>query len=97
MTIVPINYIEVTPSVCGGKPRIAGRRITVQNVVVLYRIHGWSVEQITEELELTPSEIHAALSYYHDHQEEIDQSIRDADALAKAVGKPVERLRQKRK
>ena len=28
------QHIEATPGVCGGKPRIAGHRITVQNVAI---------------------------------------------------------------
>ena len=31
-TIKP--HIEITPGVCGGKPRIAGHRIRVQDIVV---------------------------------------------------------------
>jgi hypothetical protein len=28
------RHIEITPGVAGGKPRIAGHRITVQNIVI---------------------------------------------------------------
>ncbi len=28
------QHIEITPGIVGGKPRIAGRRITVQNIVI---------------------------------------------------------------
>jgi uncharacterized protein (DUF433 family) len=28
------NHIEITPGVCGGKPRVAGHRIRVQDIAV---------------------------------------------------------------
>jgi hypothetical protein len=39
---------------------------------------GWSIDEICAEYELTLAEVHAALAYYFDHQEEIDRRI-DAD------------------
>lgn len=95
MAILPIEHIEQSPDICGGKPHIAGRRITINNIVVLHSIQDWSVDEIAEELELTPGQIYAALSYYHDHKEEIDRAIREADEEADRVGKSVEDLRRK--
>lgn len=41
-----------------------------------YLAHGWSVEEICRQhLYLKPAEAHAAMGYYFDHQEEIDQEI----------------------
>jgi hypothetical protein len=41
-----------------------------------YIAYGWSVEEICRQhLYLTPAEAHAAMGYYFDHQEEIDQEI----------------------
>ncbi|WP_333364954.1 DUF433 domain-containing protein [Microcoleus sp. herbarium14] len=35
MSIAVIKeHIEITPGICGGKPRIAGHRIRVQDIVV---------------------------------------------------------------
>ena len=43
-----------------------------------YLAHGWSVEEICRRRPvLTPSEAHAAMLYYWDHQAEIDSEIRD--------------------
>jgi uncharacterized protein (DUF433 family) len=85
MVIHRIEHIESTPGVCGGKPCIAGRRVTVQNIAILHTWQGWSAERIAAELGLTLAEVYAALSYYHDHREEIDRSIRDAEALAEEM------------
>ncbi len=34
------SHIEITPGISGGKPRIAGHRITVQNIVQARKLHG---------------------------------------------------------
>ncbi|MFL5804562.1 MAG: DUF433 domain-containing protein [Roseiflexaceae bacterium] len=69
-------HIVRTPGVLGGKPRIAGHRIAVQHVVVWHDRMGMSVDDIANEYGLSPADIHAALAYYHDHQDEINTAIR---------------------
>jgi uncharacterized protein (DUF433 family) len=46
MTPTIINHIEITPRVCGGKPRIAGHRIKVQDVVIWHERMGMSPDEI---------------------------------------------------
>jgi uncharacterized protein (DUF433 family) len=70
------RHIEITPGVAGRKPRIAGHRITVQNIAIWHERVGLSADEIASEYDLTLSEVYAALAYYHDHRAEIDQSIR---------------------
>lgn len=43
------GHIEITPDVCGGKPRIVGHRITVQNIVVWHERMGLSADEIATE------------------------------------------------
>jgi len=51
-------------------------RIRVAQIVMDYLAYGWSVEEICRQhLYLTLAEAHAAMGYYFDHQEEIDQEI----------------------
>lgn len=69
-------YILKTPGTAGGRPRINGHRIRVQDVAIWHEWHGWSPDQIASELELTLSEVHAALAYYYDHIAEIRRDIR---------------------
>jgi uncharacterized protein (DUF433 family) len=74
---VTIGYPHVakTPGVCGGKARIEGTRIRVNNVVFLHR-EGASDDKIREAYpDLTPAQIHAALAYYYDNPEEIDAEL----------------------
>jgi hypothetical protein len=51
-------------------------RIRVAQIVMDYLAYGWSVEEICRQhIYLAPAEAHAAMGYYFDHQEEIDQEI----------------------
>jgi uncharacterized protein (DUF433 family) len=79
------SYIEITPGVCGGKPRIAGRRITVQNIALWNERMGMSADEIATDYDLSLAEVHAALAYYFDHREEIEKSIREGQAFAEEM------------
>jgi uncharacterized protein (DUF433 family) len=70
------EHIEITPDVCGGRPRIAGHRITVQNIVVWHERMGLNADEIATEYGLTLGDVYAALAYYYDHRTAIDDSIR---------------------
>ncbi|NCS50625.1 MAG: DUF433 domain-containing protein [Microcystis aeruginosa BK11-02] len=41
-SLVLTQHIEVTPDVCGGKPRIAGHRIKVRDIVIWHERMGMS-------------------------------------------------------
>lgn len=79
------EHIEVTPGIVGGKPRIAGRRISVQNIVVWHERMGRSADEISTEYDLTLADVYAALAYYFDHRAQIDESIREGEAFAEAL------------
>jgi len=45
-------------------------------IVMDYQGRGWSAEEIVRQYPyLSLAEVHAALAYYHDHCEEINQEI----------------------
>jgi uncharacterized protein (DUF433 family) len=70
------SHIEITPGTCGGKPRIAGHRIRVQDVVVWHDRMGLSADEIVSRYpQLSLADVYAALTYYHDHREEIDSQM----------------------
>ena len=75
------QHIEITPGVCGGKARIAGHRIRVQDIVIDYEHWGMSPEKIVNELPITLADVHAALAYYYDNMEEIRNQIREGEKL----------------
>lgn len=80
---VIMPHIEVTPGVLGGKPRIAGRRISVQQIAILHERMGQSADTIAAELDLELADIYAALAYYYDHREAIDaRFVADAELAA---------------
>ena len=79
------HRIVRTPDICGGKPRIAGHRITVQNIAIWHDRLGWSADEIASEYDLELADIYAALAYYFAHREEIDQSIREGKAFVEEM------------
>jgi len=63
------------PDISGGEPLIRGTRISVRHIVERVQA-GQSVDDILAALpHLTAAQVYSALSYYHDHQAEIDQLI----------------------
>src|SRR5262245_23113092 len=77
--------IGISPGVAGGKPRIAGHRITVQNIAIRHKRLGQSTDEIAAEYDLTLADVYAALAYSFDHRAEIDQAIAEGEAFAEAL------------
>jgi uncharacterized protein (DUF433 family) len=76
MEYVDKQHITRTPGVCGGRACIAGHRIRVQDIVVWHEMRGYSAAQIVELFPgITRAEVHAALAYYFDHVEEIQNDF----------------------
>lgn len=72
------EHIEITPGTCGGKPRIAGHRIKVQDIVIWHEKMGMSPDEIVSSYStINLSDVYAALAYYHDHLEEIRQHLKE--------------------
>lgn len=80
-------HIETTPSIAGGKPRITGHRITVQDIVIWHERRGLTADEIATEYGLSLAEVYAALAYYYDHREVIDQAIRADDEFVSELRK----------
>jgi len=68
-------HIERRPGVCGGAPIVRGTRIAVRHVAVLYNEGASVAEVLATYSHLQPSWVHDAISYYLDHQKEIDREI----------------------
>jgi uncharacterized protein (DUF433 family) len=80
------NHIESTPGVCGGKPRIAGHRIRVQDIVVWHEQLGLSPDEIVSQFpQITLSDVYAALAYYYDHCEEIRRQMAEDEDRVTAM------------
>jgi uncharacterized protein (DUF433 family) len=76
------EHIVKTPETCWGKPRIAGTRIKVEQVVIWHEQMGMSPAEIVSRWpHLTLADISAALAYYHDHRAEIDADLAEGERL----------------
>jgi uncharacterized protein (DUF433 family) len=61
-------------------------RVRVAQIVMDYLVHGWSAEEMCRQHPyLRPAEAHAALTYYYDHRQEIDEEIAKETAEAEAA------------
>lgn len=68
------------PGVHGGRPIIAETGVTVQRIVVWYKL-GLMPEEIAERLgHLTLAQVYAALAYYHANREAVESEIAAEDA-----------------
>ena len=81
-----------------GVARIAGTRQKVAHLILDHQCSGMTMEQIqADHPSLTLAQIHAAFTYYCEHQAEMDAWIeedsRRADKLCKEASDPVFRAR----
>jgi uncharacterized protein (DUF433 family) len=79
------QHIEFTPDVAGGKPRIRGRRVTVQTIAIWHERLGKAADEIAAEYDLTLADVYAALAFYFDHRDEIDRRMVEDNALVQAL------------
>lgn len=96
------THIELRPNRSGQlRAYIEGTRVRVQDIYGYAILQGYPPEQIAQELpHLTLGQVYAALSYYHDHRDEILQELREADEVVGELRKQAgpspleERLKQ---
>lgn len=84
MEAVLDRHIEIMPNVRGGRPRIAGTRITVADISIMHLRLGQSLEEIAGKYDLALADVHAAMAYYYDHRSEVDADIESDEAFAEA-------------
>src|SRR6266700_5453566 len=101
MKTAPIEYIEVDDR---GVAKLIGHRIKVEHLVGLKQANGWTIEELHEQFpHVSMAKIHAAFSYYYDHQAEIDaqmeRGLREYERLrAAAADSPMtQKLREVKK
>ena len=72
-------HITKIPGVCGGKATIDGRRVRVMDIVFLHQ-DGYSPEEILGEYDfLGFAQVHAAMAYYYDGNQQEIESAFEAD------------------
>ncbi len=75
------QHIDITPGVCGGRPRVANTRITVADVATMRLKLDLSLEEIAGTFDLPIAAVYAAMSYYFDHRAEIDRRSAEDDTF----------------
>ena len=82
MEPITAKHVETVPGRCGGKPCVAGTRIRVWDVYVWHDLQGQSPEEIVHNYpQLSLADVHAALAYFWEHQDEIRRQMKGAEAL----------------
>ena len=101
----PADRVRIvsTPGICGGRPRIDGHRIQVEDIAIWHERMGMSPDEIVWEYpSITLAEVHAALAYYYENRERIDADIeaakRHAEEMRAKAGpsRLQEKLRQRK-
>ena len=78
--------IVKTPGVCGGRAHVAGHRVRVLDVVAYHEHQGMTPDEVVTHFpSLTLADVHAALSYYFDHIDEIREEMRSERVFAEQV------------
>lgn len=78
-----------TEGIVGGRPRIDGTRISVAHIVAYYQVllDDMIIQQLLNAFpHLTETQVWAALEYYRDHREEIDEVLRENREVYRAHG-----------
>ena len=92
------KHIVQTPGFYEGRPCIDTFKISVHDIAVWTR-QGQTPEELTRAFGLTLAQVYAALTYYYDHQEQIDREIQEHDVFIAAqadadTSSVAERMRQ---
>ncbi len=73
-----------------GVPWIEGANTKVVELVEEVKAHGWSPEELTyQHPHLTLGQVHSALAYFWDHQEEIEADLGRREALVEEIRREV--------
>lgn len=69
------SLLVKSPDSCDGRLRIEGTRITVNQIVVCYKL-GYSPEECVDQYpHLTLAQVYTAIAYYHANKEEIEADL----------------------
>lgn len=84
-----------------GAARIAGTRVKVMHLVMERAANKWDAEELRCQFQhLSLSQIYAALTYYYDHQSDIDAqikaSVEQADRMRQDAGESVRQASSQR-
>src|SRR3990172_8444968 len=81
-TVLSIDAIVSDPTIRGGRPIIAGRSVTVSDLLARYLRWGTTPPELAAQFKLTLGQVHAALAYYYMHQGAMDEEMRRDQEMA---------------
>jgi len=82
MSVIPNERIVKTSGTCGGRARIAGHRVRVQDIVIWCEYQGMTPDEIISHIpSITLADVHSALAYYFDHVQEIQEEIERIESM----------------
>jgi uncharacterized protein (DUF433 family) len=87
------TLVVSSPDTLGGRPHLAGSRLSVQRVAAWYKM-GLNAEEICDRIEtVNLAQVYAALAYYHGNRDEIEGYLAEEKAeyerLSAQAGKSV--------
>ena len=93
--------IVKTNDVLHGEPRVEGRRVSVRRITSLVEERGLPAKEVATMHDLDVADVYAALTYYHEHREEMTELQRERDDLVQqslaGEGTTPEELRRERR
>lgn len=87
MVVALGQYIEITEDVRGGRPCVAGTRLTVADIAMLHLRVGLTLVEIAGKYDLDMASVHAAMVYYYEHRKEIDTRIAEDQTFTNEMEK----------
>ena len=88
------SLLVSSPDICGGRLRIDGTRITVNQIVVWYQ-QGFTAEEIADQYpHLSLAQIYIALAYYHANSSEVETELARERAEAERLEQEYKQLQK---
>lgn len=91
MAVQTHEIVSADESDIHDEPHLSGRRLTVRTLVGAVEDAGLDPREVADRYDLPVSDVYRALTYYHDHPEEmarIEHDRRAAERAARERGAP---------
>ena len=81
-TLLSVTLISTNPNVRGGRPCLVGTGVRVSDVAMLKLFSDKTPDEIAEWFNEPLASVYAALAYYYEHRQALDEDIRAQDVTA---------------
>ncbi len=76
MQTLTIDLISTDPGIRNGSPCVLGTGIRVTDITAAHLFHQRSVDEIANDYDISLAQVYAALSYYYENKNVLDEEIR---------------------